>query len=196
MTKTRTIPLFTTLFLIALALLPAAAARAEGPDCASCHENLATGKSVHPAVLMGCASCHTAVDASTVPHKITNRNPKGLGAKMKDLCYGCHDKKNFQKTTVHGAMMLGCTSCHNPHVSDHARVLKDEIPGLCLQCHADRLPQLTASNGAGHTHAATDRCSDCHSPHATDTPKLVLTKPQGKGDGKTALNRKPTVPQQ
>jgi predicted CXXCH cytochrome family protein len=195
MTKTRTIPLLAILYLAALALLPAAA-HAEGPDCATCHEDLATGKSVHPAVMMGCASCHTAVDAADVPHKITNRNPKGLSAKMKDLCFGCHEKKNFQKTTVHGALMLGCTSCHNPHVSDHARVLKEEIPRLCLHCHEEKLSTLTAQNNATHAHAKTDRCSDCHSPHATDTPKLVLTKPQGNGDGKTALIQKPSVPQQ
>ena len=198
MTKTRTLALLTFLILLlaALTLVPAAVVRAEGPDCASCHENLAAGKSVHPAVLMGCASCHTAVDASDVPHKFTNRNPRGLGAKMRDLCFGCHEKKNFQKTTVHGAMMLGCTSCHDPHVSDHARVLKDEIPGLCLHCHAERIAAMTAQNSDGHTHAATDRCSDCHSPHATDTPKLVLKRPQGKDDGKTALIQKPSVPQQ
>jgi predicted CXXCH cytochrome family protein len=55
---------------------------------------------------------------------------------------------------------------------------------------------LAAQKGAGHVHAATDRCSDCHAPHASDTPNLVLTKPQGNGDGKTALIQKPAVPQQ
>jgi predicted CXXCH cytochrome family protein len=72
---------------------------------------------------MGCASRHTAVDASDVPHKIINRNPKGLSTKMRDLCYGCHDRKPFMKTTVHGAVMLGCTSCHSPHTSDQAHLL-------------------------------------------------------------------------
>ena len=185
----------TILLLAVMTLLGGSAALAGEQDCASCHENLATGKNVHPAVHMGCASCHSAVDAADVPHKITNRNPKGLAAKMKDLCFGCHEKKNFQKTTVHGALMLGCTSCHDPHASDHARVLKEEIPGLCLHCHEEKLGAKTAQ-ASGHVHAKTDRCSDCHSPHASDTPKLVLTKPQGTADGKTALIQKPAVPQQ
>jgi hypothetical protein len=54
---------------------------------------------------MGCASCHSAVDASEVPHKITNRNPKGFIAKMSDLCFNCHDRGPFQKAAVHSLTM-------------------------------------------------------------------------------------------
>jgi predicted CXXCH cytochrome family protein len=158
----------------ALMLVLVASAYAGGPDCASCHEAALSGKNVHPAVAMGCASCHSALDAAEVPHTMTGKNPKGLGAKMRDLCFTCHDKQPFMKSTVHGAIRLGCSSCHNPHTSDHARLLKDEQPGLCLTCH-----QQNFAEGAAKRHILThnENCIECHDPHSTDTPKLVKPVP-------------------
>jgi len=179
--------------LAALLSLTASPVRAEEPNCAACHENVSSGKSVHPAVAMGCTSCHSAVDASDVPHKITNRNPKGLIAKMKDLCFNCHDRGPFQKTTVHGALMLGCTSCHDPHSTDHAHVLKEEIPRLCLNCHEER---MTAKKSSVHVLKGNEACSTCHHPHATDAPKLVRTQPDGTVKGQTAMSKKPATAQQ
>jgi len=159
---------------------------AEESACLSCHEELAAGKSVHQAISMGCEACHSAVDASTVPHKFTNRNPKGLASKMRDLCYSCHDRSSFMKNTVHGAMALGCTTCHNPHASDHARLLKENVPALCIGCHQDRfVPGATT----GHALAGNEACSSCHNPHATDAPKLMLSQQTGQQDAKTALVR-------
>jgi predicted CXXCH cytochrome family protein len=142
---------------------------------------------------MGCATCHGAVDATDVPHKITNRNPKGLVAKMKDLCFNCHDRAPFQKATVHAAIVLGCTTCHNPHSTDHAHVLKEGIPRLCLNCHEER---LTAQKGAPHAVAGNEACSTCHHPHATDSPKLVRSPSEGTAKGETALIKKSAIVQQ
>jgi predicted CXXCH cytochrome family protein len=141
---------------------------AEETDCTACHEPITIGKSVHPALAMGCDACHTAIDPTTVPHKITNKNSRGLSAKMRDLCFGCHDKEPFTKTTVHGAILLGCTSCHNPHASDNAKLLKDKLPVLCITCHEDGF-----SKGKGHALAGHEACMTCHNPHSTDAPKLV-----------------------
>ena len=163
-----------TLMVISMLLLPVPeAAAAEASPCASCHEALTVGKSVHQAVAMGCESCHSAVDASAVPHKMTGRNPKGLGSKMRDLCYGCHDRSSFMKNTVHGAIILGCTTCHDPHASAHARLLKEDVPALCVGCHQDR---FTPGKETGHVLAGNEACSSCHNPHASDAPKLMLTQ--------------------
>jgi predicted CXXCH cytochrome family protein len=175
------VPIFFIILIPAIAL-------AEGPSCDSCHENLTAGKSVHPAIAMGCAACHTAVDATDVPHKITNRNPKGLSAKMRDLCYSCHDRTPFMKNTVHGAVMLGCTSCHDPHTSDHAKLLKEAIPQLCLTCHEN---PVTAQKGATHAMTGKELCSTCHNPHATDAPKLVESGRGSPPDDRTTLAAKP-----
>jgi len=187
-------PLYLTLPVLGfLALGIAGQVRAEEPACNACHEQLTMNKNIHPAMAMGCATCHGAVDATDVPHKITNRNPKGLVAKMKDLCFNCHDRAPFQKTTVHGALMLGCTTCHNPHATDHARMLKEEIPRLCLNCHEER---MTALKSAPHPLAGNEACSTCHHPHATDSPKLVRTRQDGAAKGETAMSKKPAVSQQ
>lgn len=158
--------------LCSLLLLAASSVYAEEPDCAACHEDISKGKSIHQALSMGCTSCHSAVDASAVPHKITNKNPRGLSSKMRELCFSCHDKALFMKKTVHGAMALGCTSCHNPHVSANEHLLKEEIPKLCLNCHGDR---LTAKKDKNHAPGKGEACSSCHNPHATDAPKLVAS---------------------
>jgi len=179
--------LIVTIFAVLTVLTPLAA-HAQEPDCASCHEALTTGKSVHAAISMGCASCHTAVDASDVPHKITNRNQKGLSAKMRDICYGCHDRQPFMKSTVHAAVLLGCTNCHSPHASDHAHLLKEDVPGLCLSCHGDRLAE---QKGRTHVLAGNEACSTCHNPHSTDTPKLVETGRGASPADKTTLAGKP-----
>jgi len=170
--------------LSALALLAAAPGVAEEIDCVSCHQDLTAGKSVHQAVSMGCVVCHSAVDASDVPHMITNKNPKGLSSKMRDLCYSCHDKKPFMKITVHGALRLGCTTCHDPHASKHARLLKEAVPRLCLNCHQER---LMADKSKTHDLSSGAVCSSCHNPHATDAPKLFISGLQGGADGRTAL---------
>jgi predicted CXXCH cytochrome family protein len=176
-----------------LCFVLAGPAHADDANCAVCHEQLVSGKSVHPAMAMGCASCHSALDTTDVPHKVTNRNPKGLIAKMKDLCFNCHDRGPFQKTTVHGALRLGCTTCHNPHATEHARVLKEEMPRLCLNCHAEA---MTAKKGGTHTMAGNEVCSNCHQPHASDTPKLVNTQPEGASKDQTAMSKKPAAAQQ
>jgi predicted CXXCH cytochrome family protein len=176
----------TLLVLGALLMTVSAAFAAEGPACVSCHEGLAVGKSVHQAISLGCESCHSAVDASVVPHKFTNRNPKGLASKMRDLCYGCHDRSSFMKNTVHGAMALGCTTCHNPHASEHARLLKETVPALCIGCHQDR---IVPGAGTGHALAGNEACSSCHNPHASDAPKLMLSQQSEQQATKTALAR-------
>lgn len=185
-------PFLLLLFILSIIILSVPPVSADAPDCAACHEQQTSGKTVHPAVSMGCQSCHSAVDAAEVPHAFTNRNPKGLAARIKDICFTCHDRKLFTGTTVHAALMLGCTSCHDPHVSDHAHVLKEEIPGLCLNCHEER---LTAPDGRTHVLAGNEACTSCHHPHATDTPKLVLTKPTGTVNDQTALSKQsPAAP--
>ena len=165
---------FAAILMLTLFLVPLSGHAEEPAECTSCHEALTTGKNVHAAISMGCASCHSAIDASEVPHKRSNKNPHGLASKMRDLCFTCHDKKPFMKTTVHGAIALGCTSCHNPHSSDHARLLKEDIPVLCLTCHKD---QFETGKGKSHTLVSNEACSTCHNPHATDTSKLFVARP-------------------
>jgi predicted CXXCH cytochrome family protein len=169
-----------------LLVTASASLAAEEPACISCHEDLTRGTSVHQAVSLGCLVCHSGVDAAEVPHRMKNKNPKGLASKMRDLCYSCHDRSSFMKTTVHGAMALGCTTCHNPHASQHARLLKENVPALCVGCHQDRFAPGAAT---GHALAGNEACSSCHNPHAADAPKLILSKQPVQQSAQTAFAR-------
>ena len=141
-------------------------------DCLQCHEELTKGKSVHAAVSMGCTTCHAAVDATDIPHKITNKNAKGLSAGQPDLCYDCHDRSLFNKKIVHAAIGMGCTSCHNPHASKNAKLLTSEPPDLCYACHDKGM--FTKKNI--HPPVAAGQCTTCHAPHSSDNAAL-LDKP-------------------
>jgi len=162
-----------------------------GIDCFQCHEELTKGKSVHAAVAMGCPTCHTAIDAAVVPHRITNKITRGLSAGQPDLCYGCHDKSMFEKKFVHAAVGMGCTGCHNPHASKNEKLLAAAGSDLCYPCHDKAL--FTKKNV--HSPVAAGQCTACHSPHSTDAASL-LNKPvaelcgtchAGKSSGKHIL---------
>lgn len=162
--------LFTFIFLLSS---PAVSLHAEEPDCLKCHGRLANEKVVHPAVPMGCQSCHIGIDARTVPHKKTGNAAKGLSAEQPDLCYGCHDKSIFERKNIHPAVSMGCTGCHNPHSSKNAKLLSAEPPGLCFTCH-DKT-EFTKKNA--HQPAAQGICLGCHSAHSSDEAKLLRKRP-------------------
>lgn len=161
--------------VVMLGFLGAGDLRAEEIDCLQCHEDLVKDMTVHPAVQMGCVTCHSGIDASEIPHKKTTSVEKGLSAPSPDLCYGCHDKAAFTHETVHPALMMGCSSCHNPHASKSGRLLKAEMPELCFNCHDKTL----FSGEVVHAPIGIGLCSNCHSPHSSANEKLLL---QGQPD--------------
>lgn len=179
-------------FILAGTILPAAAPPVladEEIDCAACHEPLTTGTSVHAAVQMGCTVCHSNVDASDVPHTFGGRNPKGLGSRLRDLCFNCHDRNNFMKKNVHPAIILGCNSCHNPHRSDVARLLIEDIPGLCITCHKER---FVPGKDGSHQLAGNEACGSCHDPHSSNAPKLMLSERPEQPVATAAVGRSAT----
>ncbi len=161
------------LFTVVLIGITAINSAGSEVDCLTCHADLSKEKVVHPALQMGCPTCHTGIDASEVPHKKTNAISKGLSSEQPDLCYGCHDKAMFTKKTVHAAIGMGCTGCHNPHSSKNEKLLVSEPPDLCFNCHDKK----TFEGKIVHSPVAGGMCLSCHSPHSTDTEKLLLSTP-------------------
>jgi predicted CXXCH cytochrome family protein len=155
-----------TCFLIAslaLLLIPGVSRGAESP-CLDCHPDKKEHKVMHPAIDMGCESCHVGTHSGEKPA------PK-LSAELPDLCFTCHDKGMIAKTVQHAPVAGGmCTSCHNPHGSDHPKLLVAAIPALCFTCHGQ--DSLVKKNL--HTTAAQGKCLTCHTPHASDRA-FVLT---------------------
>ena len=165
------------LSLAACALVLAATfplrARAQEVNCLQCHQALSKEKVVHAALQAGCATCHAAIDATAIPHKVKGEISKGLWAEPPELCLGCHDKANFSKKTVHPALGMGCTVCHNPHSSKNARLLVLEPPGLCYKCHDGKAFEGKIT----HPPVAAGMCTTCHNPHASDHARLLNQEP-------------------
>jgi len=141
----------------------------EAEPCLMCHEPLSKEKVVHQALQMGCPTCHSAIDASDIPHKKTNKIAKGLSSDQPDLCYGCHDKSKFTKKTIHAAVDMGCTGCHNPHSSKNDKLLTSEPPDLCYTCH----DKTAFTKRKAHMPVAAGKCLTCHEHHAGNNPTLL-----------------------
>lgn len=139
--------------------------------CSSCHEphgsdqaKLLTGKVKHaPFEGAECNACHKRARGA----KIRLRSD---GSK---LCFACHSDKEeeFKKESVHHPIKTeGCSSCHDPHMSDNKYMLKGKGNKLCLDCHKDIQGLMTG----GYTHPpAEEGCLDCHGAHATNQPYLL-----------------------
>lgn len=146
----------------------------EAIDCTMCHGDLATGKVVHAAVLMGCTVCHSGVDASQIPHKFTTNFPKGLPSEIADICYNCHDKAKFYGPTVHAPVGIGlCTACHNPHHSENEKLLSAGKEAICYNCHEQ---EKFSGKKVIHDPVRAGLCLECHVPHASSNEYLTVSK--------------------
>lgn len=96
-------------------------------------------------------------------------------------CIQCHEDKSKGKS-VHSAIAMGCTSCHEIRVNrDTTRVklIATTPAALCITCHADK--KASDLKGKVHSPAVRD-CVKCHDPHTSDN-KNQLLKPLS-GDSK------------
>lgn len=187
--------------------------KAESPQlCYPCHEDIEklaeTAKYKHRIVSEqgGCQKCHT-------PHASTVRF--GLKADPMELCVSCHDKpikiskdkmlgafseEIANKKFLHGPVaQKDCKGCHNPHGSEHFKLLEKEYPPyfyspfkkenyqLCFSCHAETLvlsektSDLTNFRNGDvnlhYLHVNKPRrgrtCRACHATHASNLPNHI-----------------------
>ncbi|MDH4161319.1 MAG: hypothetical protein OEW15_01350 [Nitrospirota bacterium] len=90
-------------------------------------------------------------------------------------CLKCHEAILKNRPVVHGAVQMGCSSCHSgiadatiPHKTTTPRGLLAPQPDLCYGCHDKTL--FTRKN----VHPALALgCTACHNPHASAKPKLL-----------------------
>jgi len=106
--------------------------KADSDTCFTCHksERAKSMRTSHHPVRegkMGCSSCHNPHDGGT---------PKMLKAdSVNELCYKCHTEKRGPFTFEHAPVRDDCVICHDPHGSNHARMLTQKMPALCWNCH-------------------------------------------------------------
>jgi predicted CXXCH cytochrome family protein len=195
------------------AKLPKLLTAETGALCLTCHvdiKKLATqSTTAHGALNTGakCLSCHDP-HAANVEHLLT-RLPF-------DQCINCHGQDGLQdpagkpltnfKTLLadnpqhHGPVAAkDCSACHNPHGSDHFRLLGFDYPAsfyspyepklyaLCFECHEESLlntPETTSltnfRDGNRNLHYLhvnkTERgrtCRACHEVHASKQPHQI-----------------------
>ena len=172
--------------------------------CLQCHNigvNVPAKGSRHPALDMGCDTCH-------VMHKTgDSQQPEfkdHLTKATPALCLDCHDAKDPALEAAHKGQPFekaDCVTCHNPHESARPKLMQAFVhmpfgdgqcdtchqpakdgkvvltaassKELCLTCHADKGKEIEDAK-VPHPGAMGD-CTDCHNPHASGQPGLPKT---------------------
>lgn len=182
-----------------------------GETCAVCHDDPAdaTGH-VHGPVAAGrCTACHD-------PHRAEHASL--LVRESPELCWMCHAAPARREggrpvravkpeidgaALVHGAVELGCESCHPPHASEFGGLYTEAFPAgpysrgyrgayaLCFGCHEESLIEADAGEENGFrdgdrnlhaVHVAQSKsrsCALCHSAHAGGPHLIRRSAPFG-----------------
>lgn len=104
----------------------------DSEGCYTCHksERAKSMRTSHHPVRegkMSCSSCHNPHDGS---------RPKMIKAdSVNELCYTCHAEKRGPFLFEHAPVREDCVSCHEPHGTNHKRLLAQKLPNLCWNCH-------------------------------------------------------------
>lgn len=172
--------------------------------CLDCHTtgmNVSAKGSRHPALDMGCDTCH-------VTHKTGEAGKVEfdfhLTKSAPALCVDCHDPKAPDLQKAHRDQPFGtanCLSCHDPHESASAKLMRQylhppfadkscelchapakdgkvvlsqpDVKSLCVMCHDEQAKAIESAK-VQHPGALGD-CTDCHNPHGSRQPGLPKT---------------------
>ncbi|MBN2433018.1 MAG: hypothetical protein JXQ27_16220 [Acidobacteria bacterium] len=89
------------------------------------------------------------------------------------LCQECHDPAEFSAPWLHGPVAGGgCSSCHLPHRSEKAHLLRNGGDNFCLDCHDPRQGLMDPDSPAHRQPNGYD-CLDCHTAHGGATRFLL-----------------------
>lgn len=146
-------------------------AASQPESCTGCHAPIVQGRVVHGALQKhACTSCHRAAPSEAGKCRSRTASKWTLVRTEPELCYGCHARKDQQKS-VHTAIRMGsCLSCHAAHSSEYAGLVSQPRELVCLDCHEVE-PLLTKA--VRHAPVAEGRCLECHDAHGGNLPNNV-----------------------
>ena len=172
--------------------------------CLTCHStglNVPEKGSRHPALDLGCETCH-------VTHKTGEAGKAEFDFHLKKsapgLCKDCHDTTSADLQKAHRGQPFetaNCLACHDPHQSNSPKLMRQfmhppfadktcdvchapakdgkvvltqpDAKSLCVMCHDEQAKHIESAK-VQHPGALGD-CTDCHSPHASRQPGLPKT---------------------
>lgn len=144
--------------------------KARQPElCNTCHRDVRAQQmrqSRHPLRegLLKCTQCHD--QHGSFSRKMIRENS------VNELCYICHADKRGPFLWEHPPMEENCLTCHTPHGSNHAKLLKSKAPLLCQSCHDapqhpgtiyTRFETFQGSATSGKNRMFARSCLNCHS---------------------------------
>jgi DmsE family decaheme c-type cytochrome len=184
MLRSRFVPAFVALGLLAWAAGPARAADVDVGECQACHEK-ATGplfmKSSHAGVELSCEACHKGAGDHA---KAQAEGKEGPGPSLKamktveldDMCLGCHEKSRQAKWAggVHERRGVSCASCHSVHdyKSTRGQLKTARDMDTCGSCHAAIRAKAQRTSHHPVREGKLD-CASCHDPHDGTKPKMI-----------------------
>ncbi len=135
-------------------------ARANEADmCGACHKPIrsAINKPSHHPIVEGkvkCSDCHNPHGA--LSHAMVKQES------VVEQCKSCHADKRGPYVFSHPPVEENCLTCHNPHGSSHLRLLNENVPNLCQDCHdVARHPGTPYGGGAGWICLPGDQTTQC-----------------------------------
>ena len=139
--------------------------------CTGCHAPVTQGRVLHGALEKNdCSVCHRAMPNEAGKCRSRTASKWSLVRSEPELCYGCHARKDQQKS-VHTVIRQGaCLACHAAHSSNFAGLISQPREKVCFECHdADSL----STKPVKHAPVAEGKCLDCHDPHGGNLPNNV-----------------------
>lgn len=129
--------------------------------CGQCHlqkraQQMRSSHMPFRAGKMTCTDCHGA--HGTVTPTLLKENSAN------ETCYRCHAEKRGPFLWVHAPVQESCANCHDPHGSNHEKMLKLATPRLCQQCHVEsRHPTEPRGRSFDQARFVFGRsCTNCH----------------------------------
>jgi DmsE family decaheme c-type cytochrome len=147
--------------------------------CYGCHQEVKQqfNRTFHHRVnegLVQCNDCHN-------PHGGFLTRQVRATSSQDTVCFKCHSDKAGPFVFEHKAVKVeGCASCHTPHGSSNARLLKRaQVNLLCLECHAfsadptgPNAPPIPTFHNQAQKYQA---CTLCHTAiHGSNTDQFLF----------------------